>query len=802
MIKPRVSIILPIYNVEKYIQKTLSSVINQTLKDIEIICIEDCSTDMSPSILKKFADADDRIIVIQHECNKGVSIARRDGVLASSGEYIMFLDGDDYLNENACEELYNLIKKEKVDILQFGTTVIRNGNVTDEEVVAVEKFVESRNRKVVAKSKGDLVNACFVEGKYGFTLWNKIYLGDIVRKAITYYPEARFNLAEDLHLFFLMAFFSRSFLSTNKRYHYYNFGAGTTGGVILNQKNLDDRIAQGEILSYLKEFARELRADGIVGESIATIQSRFVSDIIYGLFHADSSVNKSEVLYNSLKMFPHEELLSGLLEIYYNGHYNMRKRIISLFKGIDKGNSANKKIKTIATFYYRIDNGGVERVISKLMPMWIELGYRVVLFTEELPSPNDYECPKEVTRVIIPKLSLRDRDNYKFRIKYWQDMLLKYDVDVMVYHAWIAEFLFLDLLAIKSMNVKFIVHTHGFFAFDYKAAYPLAVINNIMLNNIYEICDSIVTLSGMDYNWWIMRCKNVYKTINPISVDTAVIVPSKLNNSDIIWVGRISPEKQPMEALKILKIILDSGYSANLHFVGRADDETYYKLVISKIKRMGLQNNVIMHGFHKDVSDFFEHASIYLHTSEFEGFSLSILESKAYGLPAVIYDLPNIDMVREKRGMRVVEQGDAKAAAREIIYLLENKEARTHLGEEARKSFEEMQSFNMPQLWKSIFTNLETNTIPSAKTDEALINSAVEMMLDFTAQGIERRTRGFNNPGLMNRSIRKLMRIAIPLVGKGKTHERLTRWEREIDEMGLKLTVKRHILSRYSKRKS
>ena len=104
--QPKVSIIVPVYNVEEYLVKCLDSLVNQTLKEIEIICINDGSTDNSLEILNTYAQKDSRITIIDKK-NEGVSAARNTGLNISKGEYIMFVDSDDYL------ELPNVFFKEE-----------------------------------------------------------------------------------------------------------------------------------------------------------------------------------------------------------------------------------------------------------------------------------------------------------------------------------------------------------------------------------------------------------------------------------------------------------------------------------------------------------------------------------------------------------------------------------------------------------------------------------------------------------------------------------------------------------------
>ena len=107
---PKISIIIPVYNVENYIKQALDSVVNQTFKDIEIICINDCTPDKSFEIVKEYAKNDDRFVLIEQETNQGQGVARNIGIEKASGEYIMFLDPDDWFALNACELTYNQTK--------------------------------------------------------------------------------------------------------------------------------------------------------------------------------------------------------------------------------------------------------------------------------------------------------------------------------------------------------------------------------------------------------------------------------------------------------------------------------------------------------------------------------------------------------------------------------------------------------------------------------------------------------------------------------------------------------------------
>ena len=125
----KISVIIPVYNAQNYLKRCLDSVYNQTLKDIEIICIDDCSTDNSLNILNGYAKNDERIKVIACKTNGGESVARNIGIDNATGEYIAFLDNDDFIDLNFYEKLYSKAIETNSDIVKGEVCIYDyNGN--------------------------------------------------------------------------------------------------------------------------------------------------------------------------------------------------------------------------------------------------------------------------------------------------------------------------------------------------------------------------------------------------------------------------------------------------------------------------------------------------------------------------------------------------------------------------------------------------------------------------------------------------------------------------------------------------
>lgn len=168
---PAISLIIPIYNVANYLTRTLESVKNQTFKDFEVICVNDGSSDNSAVIAKSFADTDERFRLINQK-NTGLSGARNTGLKNARGEYIMFLDGDDYMHKQCVEIALNAIKKAQTDICIFDYT-----RVTVQDVISDVMFDKEPEIKYIKNPALYLLKE-FPEKIV--LAWNKIYKRSLI----------------------------------------------------------------------------------------------------------------------------------------------------------------------------------------------------------------------------------------------------------------------------------------------------------------------------------------------------------------------------------------------------------------------------------------------------------------------------------------------------------------------------------------------------------------------------------------------------------------------------------------------
>ena len=169
----KVSVIIPVYNVESYLSECLDSIINQTLKDIEIICIDDCSTDNSYNILLEYANKDSRIKIIKNIENNGVGFARNVGQFSAIGDYIYFIDPDDYISLNFLEELYNTAVK-------YNSDIVNTNNIYNNENDIISRFWGSSDSINVKNDYEVTINFNNIHPsdnnlRIYYTLWTKLF---------------------------------------------------------------------------------------------------------------------------------------------------------------------------------------------------------------------------------------------------------------------------------------------------------------------------------------------------------------------------------------------------------------------------------------------------------------------------------------------------------------------------------------------------------------------------------------------------------------------------------------------------
>ena len=273
---PIISIIVPIYNVGKYLPKCIESILNQTFKNFELILVNDGSTDNSGVVCDDYAKKDTRIKIV-HKSNGGVSSARNAGLYVAKGEYIGFVDPDDYIDKNMYEKLYRLCIDNNSDIAicRFNREI--NGKIQNKE--STEEIIELNNMEAM--------NELFKGNLYRFSLCNKLFSKKCFNDVL--FPEERIH--EDLSTTYKLFANSKKAVYINYCGYIYVRRENSILTSTYNEKRLQAFIAWDEIIEFIDKNYYE-----IIEQVIATFTYWCVDNILYILNQVNNSKKKNNYL--------------------------------------------------------------------------------------------------------------------------------------------------------------------------------------------------------------------------------------------------------------------------------------------------------------------------------------------------------------------------------------------------------------------------------------------------------------------------------------------------------------------------
>lgn len=204
-----VSVVVPVYNVEKYLDRCISSIVNQTYRNLEIILVDDGSQDSSPGMCDAWAEKDSRIKVI-HKKNEGAGFARNSGMEIASGDYLCFFDSDDCIAPDTVEKACCLAQKEKPDIVIFGAAVVdQQGNVIGKRIPTSQQYSYHGDavRTVVLPDLIDGNHNKSLINNLSLSLWSCIFSMELIRRSKWKLVSEREYVSEDSYS--LMALYSQ-----------------------------------------------------------------------------------------------------------------------------------------------------------------------------------------------------------------------------------------------------------------------------------------------------------------------------------------------------------------------------------------------------------------------------------------------------------------------------------------------------------------------------------------------------------------------------------------------------------------
>lgn len=708
---PKISIIIPVYNTEEYLEQCVNSVLNQTMQEVEVICVDDCSRDSSYEIMRQFHEKDPRVKIFRFDEPKSALQARKTAVLASEGKYIMFLDADDFLEPEACEKIYQKMEQEKVDILHFSSRVLNCANLPQYRVDNNQKMLVPYEQRLEGKR---VFEACFREKKYFFTLWNKLFNGDMVRKAFTYMEDKYLPKAQDLYSFFIMAYFAKSYMGwKSEPLHNYCLGRGVVGSAVMNLDKFERYCTQVNIAAALRKFCADQNVLDQNREIIDKLHEQWVGECVR-LWKNELPLELAAQGWEILcRYWGSKDVIACAAQLFWFQRKDIAKRLNHL----PRLSLKERNVKTIAIYYYHFTTGGVQRVISLLSVMFMKMGYKVIIITDSEHSEEDFPLPEGAVRTTVFSKERVTKDNVDQRLASWEALMHEYNFDMVFYHAWTSHIMLWDFLFMKDAGIPVIVHSHSVFSFavnKFQFLFP-------EIAGILPIADGLVVLSEADKAFWDAYVDNVYHIPNPIAEELDHAKEASWENHSLVWVGRVSNEKQPWAVFTIMEKVVQKVPDAKIYLLGNFDTPNWPQMAIDK----GVENNVVFCGLTQEVDEYYEKASVHISTSKYEGFQMTLLESQAHGLPSVMFRMPNLTIGTPECGVIGVDMMDCTSAANEIVKLLKNRDYWNENSALAKQSYLRLRAYDYEAAWGRVIRGEQASselTVPVRDMIHTFVN--------------------------------------------------------------------------------
>lgn len=295
----KVSVIVPVYNVEKYLGRCIESLINQTFTNIEIILVNDGSTDRSLEIIEKYKEKDKRIKLINNK-NMGVSYSRNIGIKKSIGKYIMFIDSDDWIDKDTIDIMYNKIIENDYDLVMCSyvrefLNQSKYKNIMPEEEVKYTKYTINNSllRKLIGPIETELASPENLDSLG--TVWGKLYKTEVIKKNnIKFIDLEEIGSAEDvLFNIYLFNKINKAIYINKPIYHYWKGNSNS----ITSKHNPNLREQRKVFFKYIEDFIKTNNMDRKFYEAL---DNRVCLSVLgYGLI--EFSKNNDNSFFNKLK---------------------------------------------------------------------------------------------------------------------------------------------------------------------------------------------------------------------------------------------------------------------------------------------------------------------------------------------------------------------------------------------------------------------------------------------------------------------------------------------------------------------
>ena len=367
--------------------------------------------------------------------------------------------------------------------------------------------------------------------------------------------------------------------------------------------------------------------------------------------------------------------------------------------------ASSRPVKTIGTYYHHYLGGGTEKVQQFLIKLWRQMGLRVVLFVDNMPDPDQVDIASEADEFyLLPQAVRCTSGDYKRRAQLLEKAARECDIDLLVYHYYDSQTLMWDMTIMKCLGISTLVYYHNSFSYLEKFGRPQFA----EIADVYALADGVITLSAVDSMWWQGWGSRVFETVSPFVYDGATEGLAPVHEKNILCLGRVAPDKHTDKVIEIFEAVKRRIPDATLTVVGGSGDKKYVEYIDEKIRKSPYSESIERVNWTEDPSAYFSSARVFLMASDIEGYPLALLESLASGVPAVMYDLPYLTLVREARGRGLVTVpfDECNRAAYEVERFLVDDDYYLQMRAGALESTAPFLNYDFPAFWNEILASL------------------------------------------------------------------------------------------------
>lgn len=727
---PLVSIIVPVYNDETTIAATLDSALRQSLTDIEVICVDDASTDASLEILRSYEQRDPRVRVIHHERNRSALQSRRTGADAATAAHLLVLDGDDELEDDAARVSHALAVESRADLVGFGVTVIekdgRTGGSYERRLQPAHEMLEGP----------DVLKGLFPAGKPAQgQLWRFLFRTELFRAAYSHIADdLELPRVNDLPVMFLAAALATRFVSTKTRLYRYHFGRGGSGQQVESIERAHFYASAIDSIDVIgpavEDVANRHPAPGLLREAYESARLSIVGYVCSQLIDRSHPSVRDDALAHLHTVASAEDIVRGTARFYPS-------KLSTLKFHTQLGDGNNQSVRTVALVTSSLRSGGVSMVMLAQAQYLSAAGFSVVLVARSGGSDHSL-IPADT-----PFYEIEGR-TFVERLQNWAEICRRHSIDKVIDH----QLLYTDrwpefALVARGEGATTVGWIHNSFA------RPLYDGNERL--SLIEQCSNtlsqLVTLSPVDSAYFRLRGidHSAYLPNPPspmLSADLALpgSKESPTQGVNLVWWGRLEHDtKKVLDLIDIAVHLKALNVRSRLTVIGPDWADMTAKKFNALARRRGVSDTVAAIGplRGEQLMRAIDDADAFVSTSLIEGYQLTIAEAQARGLPVFMYELPWLLLTADNQGIVAAPQGNAAALAARIAEVASNPERYQELSNASLVAAERARSYDFAELYQA----LVSGTLPaefSPEPTEAHAAEALRIAVFYAEQGLKR----------------------------------------------------------------